>query len=149
MADLIIKPASGGDSLIFQDGAGTAVATISTNNVLYGTGVQENSNAISSSSGVLTCNLQTGTYFTCTLTENITSIVPSNATSGKLCAWTVKLTQHASSVKTVVYTSAVKWGNGVDHVMSAAVDDIDIVSFHTVDGGTNIYGTVVGTNFTT
>ena len=49
MADLIIKPASGSDSLIFQDGAGTAVATISTNNVLYGKGVQETSTAISSS----------------------------------------------------------------------------------------------------
>ena len=41
MADLIIKPASGSDSLIFQDGAGTAVATISTNNILYSKGGDE------------------------------------------------------------------------------------------------------------
>ena len=41
MADLIIKPASGSDSLIFQDGAGTAVATISTNNIAFGKGITE------------------------------------------------------------------------------------------------------------
>ena len=147
MADLIIKPASGSDSLIFQDGAGTAVATISTNNVLYGKGVQETSTAISSSSGALTCNLQLGTYFTCTLTENITSVVPSNATSGKLCAWTVQFKQHASSAKTVAYQAAVKFGAGVDHVMTAAVNSIDIVSFHTVDGGTTIFAGVQGSAF--
>ena len=147
MADLIIKPASGGDSLIFQDGAGAAVVTVSTNNVLYSKGVQENSTAISSASNVLTCNLQTGTYFTCTLTENITSVVPSNAVTGKLCAWTIKFTPHASSAKTITYQAAVKFGAAVNHVMTVATGSIDIVSFHTVDGGTNIYAGVQGSAF--
>lgn len=149
MADLIIKPATGSDSLILQDGAGNAVVTVSTANVLYNAAIQEGSTAITSSSGVLTCTLATGTYFTCTLTENITSVVATGATTGKLCAWTVKYTQHASSVKTVGYQAAVKWGGGIDHVMTAVASKIDIVSFHTIDAGTTIYATVVGSNFAT
>ena len=147
MADIIIKPASGSDALKLQDGAGTDIVTVSTNHVKFSKGICESISAVSSSSGVLTLNLATATVFTCTLTENITSWVFSNAVNTQFNAWTVVLTQHASSAKTVAYQAAVKFGAGVDHVMTAAVNSIDIVSFHTVDGGTTIFAGVQGSAF--
>ena len=147
MADIIIKPASGSDALKLQDGAGTDIVTVSTNHVKFSKGICESISAVSSSSGVLTLNLAAATVFTCTLTENITSWVFSNAVNTQFNAWTVVLTQHASSAKTVAYQAAVKFGAGVDHVMTAAVNSIDIVSFHTVDGGTTIFAGVQGSAF--
>ena len=147
MADIIIKPASGSDALKLQDGAGTDIVTVSTNHVKFSKGICESISAVSSSSGVLTLNLATATVFTCTLTENITSWVFSNAVNTQFNAWTVVLTQHASSAKTVAYQAAVKWGGGVDHVMSTATGSKDIISMFTLDGGTTIYASVAGTAF--
>ena len=150
MADLIIKPASGGDSLIFQDGAGTAVATISTNNVLYSKGVQETVGTSTNSSNAMTVNLATGNFFTIDLQNNnatVSSMTFSNpAASGSVSAWTIKWIQ-GSTARALTYPAAVKWGGGVDHVMSTANDAVDIVSMFTIDGGTTIYATVCGIAF--
>ena len=89
MADIIIKPASGSDALKLQDGAGTDIVTVSTNHVKFSKGICESISAVSSSSGVLTLNLAAATVFTCTLTENITSWVFSNAVNTQFNAWTV------------------------------------------------------------
>jgi len=150
MADLIIKPASGGDSLIFQDGAGTAVATISTNNVLYSKGVQETVGTSTNSTNAMTVNLATGNFFTIDLQNNnatVSSMTFSNpAASGSVSAWTIKWIQ-GSTARALTYPAAVKWGGGVDHVMSTANDAVDIVSMFTIDGGTTIYATVCGIAF--
>ena len=150
MADLIIKPASGSDSLIFQDGAGTAVATISTNNVLYSKGVQETVGTSTNSTNAMTVNLATGNFFTIDLQNNnatVSSMTFSNpAASGSVSAWTIKWIQ-GSTARALTYPAAVKWGGGVDHVMSTANDAVDIVSMFTIDGGTTIYATVCGIAF--
>lgn len=144
MADLIIKPASGSDSLIFQDGAGTAVATISTNNIAFGKGITE-PKAVLAATGTVSVNLTLGSYFTCSPTGNITMAFTGLVT-GVLNAWTIEFTQD-SSTRTVTYPGAVKWGGGAAHVLSTASAAKDIVSFFSIDGGTTIYGAIVGSAF--
>lgn len=148
MANLIIKPASASDTLKMQDGAGTDIVTVSTNKVAYGKGISEEAVTVTQSSGTVTLDLAQGNFFEFTLTENVTGWTFSNlASSGTASSWIIKITQHASSAKTVVYPAAVKWAGGTDHVMSTATGSIDIVSMFTIDGGTTIYANEVGKAF--
>ena len=148
MANLIIKPASASDTLKLQDGAGADIVTVSTNKVAYGKGISEEAVTVTQSSGTVTLDLAQGNFFEFTLTANVTGWTFSNlATSGTASSWIIKITQHASSAKTVAYPSAVKWAGGTDHVMSTATGAIDIVSMFTIDGGTTVYASIVGKAF--
>ena len=148
MANLIIKPASASDTLKMQDGAGTDIVTVSTNKVAYGKGVSEEAVTVTQGSGTVTLDLAQGNFFEFTLTENVTGWTFSNlASSGTASSWIIKITQHASSAKTVAYPAAIKWSGGFDHVMSTATGSIDIVSMFTIDGGTTIYANIVGKAF--
>ena len=148
MANLIIKPASASDSLKLQDGAGADIVTVSTNKVAYGKGISEEAVTVTQSSGTVTLDLAQGNFFEFTLTENVTGWTFSNlASSGTASSWIIKITQHASSAKTVAYPAGVKWSGGYDHVMSTATGSIDIVSMFTIDGGTTIYANIVGKAF--
>ena len=148
MANLIIKPASASDSLKLQDGAGADIVTVSTNKVAYGKGISEEAVTVTQGSGTVTLDLAQGNFFEFTLTENVTGWTFSNlASSGTASSWIIKITQHASSAKTVAYPAGVKWSGGYDHVMSTATGSIDIVSMFTIDGGTTIYANIVGKAF--
>ena len=148
MANLIIKPASASDSLKLQDGAGADIVTVSTNKVAYGKGISEEAVTVTQGSGTVTLDLAQGNFFEFTLTENVTGWTFSNtASSGTASSWIIKITQHASSAKTVAYPAAIKWAGGTDHVMSTATGSIDIVSMFTIDGGTAIYANIVGKGF--
>ena len=148
MANLIIKPASASDSLKLQDGAGADIVTVSTNKVAYGKGISEEAVTVTQGSGTVTLDLAQGNFFEFTLTENVTGWTFSNlASSGTASSWIIKITQHASSAKTVAYPAASKWAGGTDHVMSTATGSIDIVSMFTIDSGTAIYANIVGKAF--
>ena len=152
MADLILKPASAGDTFKLQNGAGTSVLEVSDNLASYSKGISENANTLTQSSGTITIDLATGTFFEFTLTENVTGWTFSNVpASGTACAWVIKIKQHASSDKTVAYpdsgTNTVKWSGGTDHVMSTGANKEDIISMFTIDGGTTIYANEVGKDF--
>ena len=148
MANLIIKPASASDSLKLQDGAGADIVTVSTNKVAYGKGISEEAVTVTQGSGTVTLDLAQGNFFEFTLTENVTGWTFSNlASSGTASSWIIKITQHASSAKTVAYPAAVKWSGGYDHVMSTGTGSIDIVSMFTIDSGTAIYANIVGKGF--
>jgi len=148
MANLIIKPASASDSLKLQDGAGADIVTVSTNKVAYGKGISEEAVTVTQGSGTVTLDLAQGNFFEFTLTENVTGWTFSNlASSGTASSWIIKITQHASSAKTVAYPAAIKWAGGTDHVMSTATGSIDIVSMFTIDSGTAIYANIVGKGF--
>tara|TARA_Y100000310_G_scaffold103849_1_gene102196 strand:- start:1865 stop:2320 length:456 start_codon:yes stop_codon:yes gene_type:complete len=150
MAILAIKPASGTDDFQFQDSSGNAILQVDGDGsrVDYKKGISENANTLTQSSATITIDLATGTFFEFTLTENVTGWTFSNVpTTGTACSWVVKITQHASSAKTVVYPAGVKWAGGTDHEMSTAVDAIDIISMFTIDGGTTIFANEVGKAF--
>ena len=148
MANLIIKPASASDSLKLQDGAGADIVTVSTNKVAYGKGISEEAVTVTQGSGTVTLDLAQGNFFEFTLTENVTGWTFSNlSSSGTASSWIIKITQHASSAKTVAYPAAIKWAGGTDHVMSTATGSIDIVSMFTIESGTAIYANIVGKAF--
>ena len=148
MANLIIKPASASDSLKLQDGAGADIVTVSTNKVAYGKGISEEAVTVTQGSGTVTLDLAQGNFFEFTLTENVTGWTFSNlASSGTASSWIIKITQHASSAKTVAYPSAIKWSGGFDHVMSTANNAVDIISMFTINNGTDIYANIVGKAF--
>ena len=148
MANLIIKPASASDDLKLQDGAGADIVTVSTNKVAYGKGISEEAVTVTQGSGTVTLDLAQGNFFEFTLTENVTGWTFSNlASSGTASSWIIKITQHASSAKTIAYPAAIKWAGGTDHVMSTATGSIDIVSMFTIDSGTAIYANIVGKAF--
>ena len=148
MANLIIKPASASDSLKLQDGAGADIVTVSTNKVAYGKGISEEAVTVTQGSGTVTLDLAQGNFFEFTLTENVTGWTFSNpAASGTASSWIIKITQHASSAKTITYPASIKWAGGSDHVMSTATGSIDIVSMFTIDSGTAIYANIVGKAF--
>lgn len=150
MANLIIKPASASDTLKMQDGAGTDIVTVSTNKVAYGKGISEEAVTVTQSGGDVTLDLAQGNFFEFTLVDNLAAdgwTFSNLASSGTASSWIIKITQHASSAKTVAYPAAVKWAGGTDHVMSTATGSIDIVSMFTIDGGTAIYANIVGKGF--
>ena len=148
MANLIIKPASASDTLKLQDGAGADIVTVSTNKVAYGKGISEEAVTVTQGSGTVTLDLAQGNFFEFTLTENVTGWTFSNlSSSGTASSWIIKITQHASSAKTVAYPAVIKWAGGTDHVMSTATGSIDIVSMFTIDSGTAIYANIVGKAF--
>ena len=148
MANLIIKPASASDTLKLQDGAGSDIVTVSTNKVAYGKGISEEAVTVTQSSGTVTLDLAQGNFFEFTLTANVTGWTFSNlATSGTASSWIIKITQHASSAKTVAYPAAVKWSGGTDHVMSTTNNAVDIISMFTINNGTDIYANIVGKAF--
>lgn len=152
MADLILKPASAGDTFKLQNGGGTSVLEVSDNLASYSKGISENANTLTQSSATITIDLATGTFFEFTLTENVTGWTFSNVpASGTACSWVIKIKQHASSNKTVAYpdsgTNTVKWSGGEDHVMSTGANKEDIIAMFTIDGGTTIYANLVGKDF--
>lgn len=153
MADLILKPASAGDTFKLQNGAGTSVLEVSDNLASYSKGISENAVAVtltqtSSADDTAVIDLAQGTFFHFTLgANNLANWTFSNVPANVACAWVIKITQHASSAKTVTYPSAVKWALGTDHVMSTTTGAIDIVSMFTIDGGTTIYANEVGKGF--
>ena len=93
-------------------------------------------NSVSSSGGTLTLDYSTGQSFTCTLTEDVSTVTVTNPpVSGKYGELVLRLVQD-STARTVTWASAYKFPGGVDHVMSTTSGAIDRVILSTIDGGT-------------
>ena len=99
-------------------------------------------NAVSSSSGTATYDLETGNVFTTLLSENITTVTLSNPpASGEYGEMTIIFTQDgAAGAYTVTWPAAVKWPAGTAPTISTGNDAIDIVTLITRDGGTTWFG---------
>ena len=92
---------------------------------------------VSSASGTLSLDISTANSFACTLTENITTIDVNGAmVTDQYWEFNLRLVQHASAAKTVAWAAKFHFPNGVDHVMSTAVDSVDSIHGYSVDGGT-------------
>jgi hypothetical protein len=93
--------------------------------------------ALTSAAGVVDIDCSLGDYFTLTLTENVTSITFSNtAGAGYGATKMLKITQHASSAKTVAWPASFKWANGSAGVMSTTLSAIDVLAMTSFDNGT-------------
>ena len=134
-------------------GVGSTVGTtpaihIDENQVVkFDAGIQEESTAVSSSSNAATINLNLGTVFTHTLSENVTYTFSNPAASGYASTFILKVTQD-SSARTITWPGSVDWAGGTAPTISTGSGDVDVFVFHTVDGGTIYYGFTAGQDLT-
>ena len=101
--------------------------------------------AVTSSSGVLAIDLDSGNTGTITLTENITDIDFTNVPASGVSTFTLQITQDASSAYTVAINAVTVNGGsdvtaltagGAGFTMSSGNSAIDLVTFLFVDAGT-------------
>jgi hypothetical protein len=121
-------------------------ATADANGVVtFDNGISEEYTAVTSTSNATTCNLQDGTNFSHTLTENTTFTFSNPASSGKVSAFTLKIVQDASaSGFTVTWPAAVDWPSATAPTLTATASAVDYFVFITHDGGTTYYGFTAG-----
>lgn len=92
-----------------------------------------------------TVNLANGNVFNLTVNGNVTFTF-AGATNGSACSFSMYLKQDATGSRTVTWPSSVKWSGGAP-TLSTAANALDVLVFESLDGGTNWYGSLVGTNF--
>jgi len=101
--------------------------------------------AVTSSSGVITIDLDNGNTGTITLSENITDIDFTNVPASGVSTFTLQITQDASSAYTVAINAVTvnggsdvtaKTAGGAGYTMSSTLSGIDLVTFLFVDAGT-------------
>jgi len=125
--------------------ASKAVTADSNGVVTFDNGISEEYTAVTSSSNATTCNMQDGTNFSHTLTENTTFTFSNPATSGKTSSFTLKIIQDASaSGYTVTWPAAVDWPSATAPTLTATASAVDYFVFITHDGGTTWYGFTAG-----
>ena len=163
-----ITVANSATKIIYADGAGAAAAvneiaddlailnvttlglteaskvvTADANGVVsFDDGIYEKSEAITSSSGSATLDLQTTTNFTHTLTEDVTYTFSNPAASGRVSAFTLKVTQD-STARTITWPT-VEWPDATAPTLSETSGAVDVFVFVTYDGGTTYYGFAAG-----
>jgi len=105
----------------------------------------ETDQALSSSSNALAINLANGNTGSITLTENITDIDFTNVPTNGVSTFTLQITQHASSSKTVAINQITvnggghvtgKTAGGSGFTVSSGANDIDLLTFLFFDAGT-------------
>ncbi len=101
--------------------------------------------AVTSSSGVVAINMNNGNTGSITLTENITDIDFTNVPTNGVSTFTLQITQHASSAKTVAINAVTvngggnvtaKTAGGGGYTVSTGANAIDLVTFLFLDAGT-------------
>jgi len=123
--------------------ASKAVTADANGVVTFDNGKIEQSTAITSSSNAATLNLRDGDNFTHTLTENVTYTFSNSAASGKVSAFSLKVTQD-STARVITWPSSVDWTAATAPTLTATSGGVDVFVFVTYDGGTNYYGFTAG-----
>jgi hypothetical protein len=101
--------------------------------------------ALTSSSNALAIDLANGNTGSITLTENITDIDFTNVATNGVSTFTLQITQHASSSKTVAINQITvnggghvtgKTAGGSGYTVSSGANAIDLITFLFLDAGT-------------
>jgi hypothetical protein len=125
--------------------ASKAVTADANGVVTFDNGISEEYTAVTSTSNATTVNLQDGTNFSHTLTENTTFTFSNPAVSGKSSSFTLKLVQDSgASGYTVTWPAAVDWPAATAPTLTATASAVDYFVFITHDGGTTWYGFTAG-----
>lgn len=125
--------------------ASKAVTADANGVVTFDNGISEEYTAVTSTSNATTVNLQDGTNFSHTLTENTTFTFSNPAASGKSSSFTLKLVQDSgASGYTVTWPAAVDWPSATAPTLTATASAVDYFVFITHDGGTTWYGFTAG-----
>ena len=123
--------------------ASKAVTADANGVVTFDNGKIEESTVVSSSSGAATLNLRDGDNFTHTLSENVTYTFSNPAASGKVSAFTLKVTQD-STARTITWPTSVDWAAATAPTLTTTSGGVDVFVFITYDGGTTYYGFTAG-----
>ena len=125
--------------------ASKAVTADANGVITFDNGVIEEFTAVTSTSNATTCDMQDGTNFSHTLTENTTFTFSNPASSGKVTSFTLKIIQDASaSGYTVTWPASVDWASATAPTLTATASAVDYFVFITHDGGTTWYGFTAG-----
>ena len=125
--------------------ASKAVTADANGVVTFDNGIIEEFTAVTSTTNATTVNLQDGTNFSHTLTENTTFTFSNPASTGKVSAFTLKIVQDASaSGYTVTWPASVDWPSATAPTLTATASAVDYFVFITHDGGTTWYGFTAG-----
>lgn len=90
-------------------------------------------------------NLALGNIFDITLGNNVTFTFTNPPASGTLMSCTIVLRQDATGNRTATFTNA-KYTDGNAPVLSTGANQIDMLSFLTLNGGTSYFGSFVMAN---
>jgi len=108
--------------------------------------------AVTSSSGVVAIDMNNGNTGSITLTENITDIDFTNVPANGVSTFTLQITQHASSAKTVAINAVTvngggnvtaKTAGGGGYTVSSGANAIDLVTFLFLDAGTPLLNSLL------
>lgn len=106
---------------------------------------------IASSGTSTTIDLINANVFDVTLTASDCSLTFTGATTNVSCSFTLILRQDGTGGRGVTWPTSVLWeSDGATPsvpVLSSAANAIDVLTFTTVDGGTNWFGVVEGLGF--
>ena len=94
--------------------------------------------ALSISTGVVNIDCSLGSYFTLSISSDVTSITFSNlpaAGYGKTIM--IKFTQDAATAHTVSFPSSFKWAGGTAGVVSTTLSAVDVLAITSFDQGTS------------
>tara|TARA_R100001460_G_scaffold18281_2_gene38749 strand:+ start:239 stop:1171 length:933 start_codon:yes stop_codon:yes gene_type:complete len=120
------------------------VVTADANGVVtFANGTITESTAITSSSNAATINLRDGDNFTHTLSEDVTYTFSNPSASGKVSAFTLKVTQD-SSARSITWPSSVDWASATAPTLTTTSGGVDVFIFATYDGGSTYYGFTAG-----
>ena len=136
---------------LYTNGANLAVSISSTQQWDFdGNAIQnyaiETDTTPADSAGTTTLTYSNGPDFEWTLTVNTTLAFADWPPAGTLGKITCNITQHATTPVTVSLPAGIKWPSGTAWTMSSTAAQIDEVIFWTRDGGTTVYGAIVGQN---
>lgn len=123
--------------------AGTTLMTLSGSKAAFNAGMTEEYEAVTSTAGAATINLNNATNFSITLTENTTFTFSNPASSGASSTFTLRSVQDSTD-RTITWPAAVDWPSATAPTLSTGSGAVDYFVFTTNDGGTTWYGFVAG-----
>ena len=123
--------------------ASKAVTADANGVVTHDAGISEEYAAVTSSSNVVSLNLQTANNFSHDLTENTTISFTNPADTGKVSGATLRIIQ-GSTARTITWNSSIKWAGDTAPTLSTGDNEEDIFVFYTVNNGGKYYGFTAG-----
>lgn len=129
-------------------GGATGAVTVNLDSTVASVALQDYSEvdvAVTSSSGVVAVDMNNGNTGSITLTENITDIDFTNVPAAGVSTFTLQITQHASSAKTVAINAVTvngggnvtaKTAGGAGYTVTSDANAIDLVTFLFLDAAT-------------
>jgi hypothetical protein len=102
----------------------------------------------SSVAGTLTLDLENGNVFDVTLTEDTTYVFSNPPASGSAGSFSLRVVQDGTGGWTSTFPAEVAWAGGIVPSLSVGANDVDWLSFITLDGGSTWDGFLGGLDFT-